>query len=186
MPSYFMLECFGPEEVERAGVAKIHVPPDVSWRLGRPIFAPLPKPIRVELDPDDGVMVPLFDEGVLLLSDMLLAALRAAGVDNLDAYDAELFNPHTKAVFKDYKAVNIIGLVSAADLGLSEHQAHGTPLIDVDFDSLHVDDAKAHGLLMFRLAECVTGIVVHEQVKRHVESVGIRDLSWVDPHDWIG
>ncbi len=130
--------------------------------------------------------MPMFNRGIVLMSEQLLNCLQAAGVDNLDDYATELFNPKTGQRFSNYRAVNIIGLVAAADLAQSDYQAHGSPLVDVDFDSLTVDPKKSRGLLLFRLAECVSGIVVHESVKHHVEKCGIRYLDWLPPEEWIG
>ena len=38
---------------------------------------------------------------------------------------------------------------------------------------------------MFRLAESVMGIVVHESVKQAIEAAGIDTLTFVDPAEWI-
>ncbi len=181
-----MMECYGPPDEERASIGRVYDLDGLNWLLGRRIAQRLPSPIRVELDPDRGLMMPMFDEGILLFSDDLLAALRECGVDNLDEYEVELTNPLTKERHTNYKAINIIGLVSAADLAKSDFKAHGRPLIDVDFDSLTIDPAKTGDLLLFRLAECVSGIVVHEKVREHVDRRGIRHIDWVEPSSWIG
>jgi hypothetical protein len=186
MPEYYMLECYGPDEEDRAGLHTVHGVEDVNWMLGSRFPDPLVTPIRITLDADRGIMLPMFNAQILLFRDDLLAAVRESGVDNLDTYDTELFNPLTNDRFTNYKAVNIIGVVSAADLAKSQFQAHGAPVVDVDFDSLAIDPAKANGLLMFRLAENVSGIAVHESVKRHVEKRGIKHLDWVDPGNWMG
>lgn len=185
MTEFYMLECYGPDDVERAGIATVHLS-GVNWMLGSRFEDPPPTPIRIVLDADNGIMMPMFNRGILLFSDEMIDALREAGVDNLDCYDAELFNPLTKTVFTSYKAVNIIGVVAAADLAKSEFTAHGTPLVDVDFDSLAIDADRATDLLMFRLAESVSGIVVHESVKAHIEQRGIKYLDWIEPGSWIG
>ena len=51
---------------------------------------------------------------------------------------------------------------------------------------LVIDESRTHGELMFRLAESVTGVVVHEKVKSHLEEAGFDDLTSVDPAEWIG
>jgi hypothetical protein len=186
MSSYFMLECYGPDEERRASIDTAGEADALNWILAKKFSQPVPVPIRITLNANNGLMMPMFNRGILVLSDELLAALAEAGIDNLDCYEAELFNPATGKRFTNYKAVNIIGAVAAADLAKSECQVHGEPQFDVDFDSLVLDEAKTHGLLMFRLAECVTGIVVHESVKRCVERRGIRYLDWVLPEEWIG
>ena len=186
MPSYYMLECYGPDEELRASIREVHGVEDVNWMLGRPFTDAIETPIQITLDPDDGLMMPMFDEGILLFSDEMIAALREVGVDNLDCYDTELTNGLTNQRFTNYKAVNIIGVVAAADLANSTFEAHGRPIIDVDFDGLAIDEAKARGFLLFRLAECVSGIVVHENVKKHLEGKPIAHLDFIDPQNWIG
>ena len=185
---YYVLGCFGPEDADRAAVGDI-LNTDVDWQTGGRFEEPPPVPVQVELNPDflPGVMVPMFDSGILLFSDPMLAALAEAGVDNLDVYDAVLTDPTTGEKHTNYKAVNIVGAIAAADLGKSEWDApSGTAIIDTDFDSLTIDEKKTGGALMFRLAECVTAVVVHEKVRAHLERRGIPYLDFTDPQDFIG
>lgn len=100
--------------------------------------------------------------------------LREAGVDDVDGYLRGIgherlegwIDPRPGAVFTGYKAVNVLGLVAAADLGRSQATVHdGVALADVDFDHLALDDSRTHGLRMFRLAESTNAIVVHESVR---------------------
>src|SRR3989442_11378692 len=153
---YYMLGCFGPEDEDRAGIGDI-LNTSVNWQTGSRFEETPPIPVRVELNPDfPGVMVPMFDSGILLFEDKMLASLAEAGVDNLDVYGALIEDSTTGRSFTNYKAVNIIGTVAAADLEKSTYEApSGTPIIDTDFDSLAIDEKKTGGLLMFRLAEAV-------------------------------
>lgn len=184
---YFMLNCFGPRDADMLDLLRMPQLPNVSWNSGQPIAANVPTPIRLELDPEQpGVMVPMFYKGILVFSDAMLAALDEAGVDNLDAYDAIIVDPSDGREYTGYKVVNIVGLISCADLSRSNHTAHGIPLIDVDFDSLTIDASKAHGALMFRLAENVAGIVVHQRVRRYLEQHGIEHLDFCHPNEWVG
>jgi len=185
MATYFMLECYGPDEAQRASIDTVE-DDTFNWILAERFSTPVALPVRIILNANDGLMMPMFNPSILVMSDELISALTEAGVDNLDCYEAELFNPSTKTWFTNYKAVNIIGAVAAADLAKSECEIHDGPRFDVDFDALVLDEAKTHGLLMFRLAECVTGIVVHESVKRAVERQRIAHLDWVPPEEWIG
>jgi hypothetical protein len=185
---YYVLGCFGPADADRAAVGDI-LNTDVDWQTGARLEDPPPVPVQVELNPDflPGLMMPMFDSGILLFSHEMLAALGEAGVDNLDVYDAVLTDPTTGEKHTNYKAVNIVGAIAAADLGKSEWAApSGTPIIDTDFDSLAIDDTKTGGALMFRLAECVTAIVVHEKVRAQLEQSGIPYLDFTDPQDFVG
>jgi hypothetical protein len=186
MVEYYVLECYGPDEEEMAAIDEVVGVDDVMWNLGRPLTESIPEPILIKLDPYGGLMMPMFDRGILLFSDELIEVLRATGIDNLQCYATELVNERTQERWDNYKAVNIVGVVEAADLAKSEYRAHGTPVIDVDFESLAIDAAKAKGLLMFRLAESVSAIVVHASIKRAVEEKGIQHLDFVEPQDWMG
>ena len=186
MAKYYMLECYGPDTIDRAGIGDVEGLDGVTWMLGQRFSQPIPSPIKVTLDADDGIMMPMFNRGILLFSDALISALHQAGVNNLDLYDCMLTNPKTKATYDNYKAANILGLVAAADMANSKYQAHSGLLTDVDFDSLVIDESRARNLLMFRLAECVSGIVVNEHVKDVVDANRIPYLDWLDPSEWVG
>jgi len=180
---YYLLECFGPDDQERAAIDT--VPRGIYWNRGARFEEPVPDPLEVILD-GDGLMMPMFNRGILLFSDELVKVVREAGVDNIDTYNAVLVDPVGGKRHTNYKAVNIIGLVAAADLAASKYHApSGRPLIDTDFDALVIDEQRAHGLLMFRLAESVNGIVVHSIVREKVEKAGIRHLNFIEPESWV-
>jgi hypothetical protein len=44
---------------------------------------------------------------------------------------------------------------------------------DVDFHALVLDESRINGQLMFRLAENLSAIVVHESVRKAIEAAGI-------------
>ena len=185
--SYFMLECYGPPEEDAASIGEFPQFDDVYWNLGTPIEHPIPTPVRITLDPDaPGILLPMYQMGILLMSDALIAALRHAGVSNLELFDAILVDEVKQREYTHYKLVNIVGVISAADLSQSQHTPHGTPLFDVDFDSLVIDEQKTRGALLFRLAENVAGIVVHESVKDAVLKAGIEHLDFVPTKRWFG
>ena len=187
MSEFFMLESYGILlDGEPSSVKSVSGAEGRSWLLGREISPAITEPIRVILDPGDGVMMPLYKGGILLFSDELIGALNAAGVNNMHYYAVELSIGAGGRSITDYKAVNIIGIVAAADLGASDCVIHGQPIADVDFDGLVLDESKTCDFLMFRLAECVTGIVVHESVKDYVERQSIPNLDWIAPADWVG
>lgn len=184
---YYLLGCFGPLDQDRARIGAV-LNTEVSWQTGQRFEDPPPVPVQVELDGAyPGVLVPMFDAGILLFSDLMVLAFTEAGVDNLDYYETVVRDPSTGASHTNFKATNIVGLVSCADLSQSVWDApSGSPLIDTDFESLAIDEVRALDLLMFRLAECITGIVIHERVKRALERRAVPYLNFYDPVDWIG
>jgi hypothetical protein len=184
MPAYYMLECYGKTPGTRAQVS---IESDVKggWKRGKRITATVPDPVECEVV-TKGEMVSMFKGAGLLMIDTLVEALRAAGVDNLDVYTAIIRHPNTGETWTNYKAVNIIGIVSCADMAQSNTPAATGELIDVPFDGLVIDEQRTGGALMFRLAEAIGGIVIHEKVKQRLEDTGFDDLSFEDPKDWIG
>lgn len=185
---YYLLSCFGPVDEDRAGLGEVSVDAAYDWLRGARFEAPPATPIEVTIAPESpGVLVPMFQHSVVLFSDVMLHALLACGVDNLEWYDAAITDPTTGARYTHYKAVNVLGAVRCADLARSRYTAYGEPVVDTDFDSLAIDARAARGLKLFRLAECVTGIVVHEHVKRHLEQVpALALLEFVPPDQWLG
>ncbi|MDR7212080.1 imm11 family protein [Flavobacterium piscis] len=187
--AYYMLECYGMDaEEEAAALGSWPKFEGVNWMLGRPVTKEIPTPIIIELDPDNpGLMMPMFYSGVLLFSDEMIAILHKIGVTNFQCFDTIIRDTVKEIDHTNYKLINIIGLVAAADFEKSDYDTHGgTALIDTDFDSLSIDENKINGQRLFRLAESVNGIVIHEDVKKALEEHGIENLDFVLPEDWIG
>jgi len=193
---YYVLMCLTPWFTKSASLGP---PPDVdgveSWISGRYIDVPVPQPLEfeVEIDEDDrepeepGQLLEMYDYGVVLMTERLVNALREAGVDNLQAFDAVIRDPRTNRVVTDYKVVNVVGVIAAADMGKSKlyEPPDGAPLIDVSFDSLAIDEKRAGGQLLFRLAESLSAIIVHDRVKQHLLARGFDMLTFRDPAKYV-
>ncbi|HKO91748.1 MAG TPA: DUF1629 domain-containing protein [Polyangiaceae bacterium] len=126
---------------------------------------------------------------VPLMSRRLVAALQSAGVDNLQTFETRVVNPQGAPPLPEdyYLAVNILGLVAAADMRRSKtSSATAKEAASVDFHALSVDPSKAGGHGIFRLAENVSAVLVHERVRQHVERAGIDTLTWQKPETWAG
>ena len=66
---------------------------------------------------------------------------------------------------------------------------HGESLtgIDRDFRKLVIDNERVRStLLMFRLAESVNAIVVHESVRKAIELAKIEGMVFYEPGEWSG
>jgi hypothetical protein len=152
-----------------------------SWSLGKAFQKPPPAPIRIELVPVAGFTgepSPMFDRYMCLMSEPMVAALRRAGTHNLDAYPAILSDSLNRREFR-YAAVNILGLVAAADLSASQWSNFDGPArLDTHFDVLALAPDKVHGQLIFRLAEDTEAIIVHARVKQELEAAGIPMLHF--------
>ena len=161
------------------------------WRVGSliPENEKIPDPITFNLKPqskwasDHGPHMPSYLRAAApIFSDELLEALRDCGVDNLVTYPCEITDPDNGHVYTNYKSVNIIGLLSAADMQKSNATVHpnGPAMYDVDFDGLVIDPSRTMGQLMFRLAESTNAIIVHQQVKDFLLDRGFTDLAFYE------
>ena len=103
----------------------------------------------------------------------LVAALEAAGVDNLQTFPAEVTDGTSGVVSNDYVVANVIGIASVADLAESQSQE----LADVRvFERLVIDPEKAGRALMFRLAESQIEIIVAETVAETIRGGGFAGI----------
>lgn len=188
--NYFVLYCFTPESGAVITRYPSLPPPMDNWTRGYRWEDPVPQPICFEIDEEDeGVLRPFFEPIVPLMRADLLEALRECGCDNLDDYDAVIRETRTGKEYVDYRAVNIIGLVAAADLVESDAAPSGFDggyLVDTFFRKFKMNEAAAHGQLVFRLAEKVSAIFVHTKVKDHLLARGFDELTFMHPAKWAG
>ncbi|EKR71286.1 hypothetical protein LEP1GSC041_1660 [Leptospira noguchii str. 2006001870] len=191
MAAYFMLHCIAPLEWEdRALLRATPLPPgELSWRSGLSFKTAPSVPIEIEMQAshsDDMIQYNHVD--ALIMTKAFQASLSEVGVNNLDVYETIIRHPRTGFVTRDYVACNLIGgLVSAVNIdksnvvgGSKDHR------LDTDFDGLLIDEERTQGLLMFRLAENTSAIVVHESVRKHLEFRGFDQLIFINPEDWVG
>ena len=142
---------------------------DMNMKRGVPIAVPLDSPMVFDFEVDeydlnhDGTWkMPSYNTEGPTMDVELIKTIQDVGVDNLDIYPAIFVNSETGEKFHDWHvAVNVIGLVSCADMDAS----HAQPLADTHFFyELKIDLTETMGLLMFRLAEQPSDIIVHEKV----------------------
>jgi hypothetical protein len=148
----------------------------IPWTMGEHFAGFVKEPLRCSLHPKRGrKMRDLFLVDIPLFSDRLLHGLREMGVDNLQTYRAEIQSPEG-VVFTNYHAVNIIGLIACADLAASRYLQGSEPPI-MEFTSLVIDETRAKGLALFRLAENSLYILVNEQVQAKLAGMDLVGLS---------
>ncbi len=112
-----------------------------------------------------------------------MAALHRAGVTNLQTFPAVLTDSQRGLRLPGFQAVQILGRIKAADPNESiAYDPDSVGRTIVAFDKLVIDAEAAHGLLMFRLLESASTIIVHEQVKRELDKEQWRFVS-VHPTD---
>lgn len=114
-----------------------------------------------------------FYSSAKLMSNQLIDTLQSAGVDNMQLFDTEIVNAATGEQIGGYRVVNILGLVAASDPAASQSR----PLADVQFfEKLAIDEDRARGQLMFRLAESLNDIIVAERVAKQVAAKNFVDV----------
>lgn len=189
---YYILECNPPLTDNGEELFSIRNHFEVEgvwdWVSGVRFDVAVPVPIRIDFEPFRGYAGPpqeLQDVGIPIMTERLAAALQAASVDNIEFFPAILKNTVTGEEYA-YRAYNIVGLISAADMQKSEWQSYdGVLRSDVSFTDLVLDEARIGGALMFRLAENVGAVLVHEKVRKSILASGIDTLKFVKPEDWV-
>jgi hypothetical protein len=156
-------------------------PKDFTFRGGAVVTQPLPTPLvfttgHSAKEPPKG----MHGRVVPVMSDAFIAALRGAGVSNLQCFPAELRSTKDNSVWKNYQAVNIVGLIACADLEASEYkqvaerpEEDASPLLA--FDELKVDSARAGDALLFRLGESPGIILIADRVVEFLLSQASED-----------
>jgi hypothetical protein len=160
--------------------------PSDDWMLGRKFRGSVSTPVRVTAKEDfeTGTLLPFYPTPQIMRRD-LYDAIRAAGVDNIDVWPAVVYSSTDEVISEDYVAYNVIGLIAAAGPQTKYAPENSDRFLAASFDSLEIDPNAARDALMFRLAESVRTIVVHERVKAEIEARGIQNVGFVDPPDYV-
>ncbi len=185
--AYFVMECNGV--YPSAALAKGPSLNDPPWFHGGRVAEDFDVPLIYRLNPKRaGNLKAMYDDTAYpVMRDDLIEALKAVGVDNLQLFSAVIIDPATGAEHRNYKAFNIVGVVAAADMEKSERMpTTDSTMIDVDFSSLAIDEAKASPFRLFRLAESVNAIIVDDVVKAGVKRCAIPGMVFYKPENWSG
>lgn len=155
---------------------------------GQHITMDIPKPLKYTLDPDyPGMLMPMYESRIPLMREDLIEVLMEAGVDNLQFFSALLRDTTNGEEYTNYKAFNVVGLVSCADMEKSVLMGSSdSEMIDVDFRNLVINESRTGGALIFRMAEAVSAIVIHESVKMKIEEKGIVGMTFYGAGEWAG
>jgi len=174
MPKYYVLESYGKNHEGQDNRMPLYDIPDPGrldrWYSGHKFRAPPREPVVVTIQTGEEHAEPMpYWCAPNVMSNEFYKALCDAGVDNLDVYDAVLRSEDGTVEYKGFKAFNVLGLIRAADLSKTVFNDPGSRLIDASIETLEIDPDKAMGILMFRLAENVSAVIVHERVKKFIE-----------------
>lgn len=169
--------------------------PGRSWVSGDPFLSrpdlpifrqPPPLPIQVQIKEgrENDPMPHYIHEPIPIMSHNLYNTIRLVGVDNLDVYKVEIRYQDGSLASDQYYAFNLIGKIAAADLANSTYDSDQPDnMIAMSFDSLKVDPEKTRETLMFRLAENITVVLVHEKIKLAVEEANIPYVCFHETSD---
>ncbi len=159
-----------------------------AFDSGVKIDVPVPQPIVFELDPMvKGDMPIFFNNPYPIMHEDFITTLIDFGINNIDCYDVMIHDKDTGEKWENYKIVNIIGVVSAANMDKSEYDDTQSQLISVLFDRLVIDSNKTYGLNIFRLAQKLSVILVSESLKNYIESFERYDhVVFIKPEEFAG
>ncbi len=184
---FFVMTCNGV--YPSAGLDKGPSLSAAPWFHGGRLDEDFPVPLEYTLDPErPGSPKVMYDDTAYpVMRDDLVEALQSAGVDNLQLFPAVIKDPTTGTEHKNYKAFNIVGVVAAADMAKSSVMpVSDSTMIDVGFERLAIDEAKAAAFRLFRLAESVSAIIVDDVVKSEVKRRAIPGMVFYKPENYSG
>lgn len=184
---YYILDTENPERMLLSGMPEPNMdnPFEDDWGFGKPFTKKdidVPVVVTILAGNEDSELMPYFGAEPVM-SNEFYQALVEAGVDNLDAYDCILRSEDGKVEYKGFKAVNIIGVIRAT--GAGTEFTGDSRLIDASMDKVSIDADKTFGALMFRLAENLSTVVVHERVKRYIEKKGFPSIVFRKPEETL-
>lgn len=184
-PEYFVMQ--SAVHAKPARVRVVSALPMPTWLTGEKLVDDLPELVEYEVEAGrPGAMKPFYNLHYPLMRVDLLEALESCSVDNLQTFPAVVHDRNTGAVLQNYRAVNIVGVVSAADPDQSQRSAMSdSTMIDASYDSLAIDERKAGGLLLFRLAESVNAVIAHARVRDYV-APRVPGIEFLEPSEWSG
>jgi hypothetical protein len=184
-PTYFVMQSALVRDQARVRLVTELLTP--TWLTGAKVTDDVPSPMEYEIRRGyPGVVQPFYDLSYPLMREDLVGALAASGVDNLQVFPAVIVDRNSDARHTNYKAVNIVGVVAAADPAGSEpSEMSDSEIIDASFESLAIDAKRAGGRLLFRLAESVNAVIAHARVKEFV-APRVPGIEFVEPSEWSG
>jgi hypothetical protein len=176
---YHLLICDPPDGASIAALeADFATPQDAErdW-IGGCLFASSPAtPLRLHCRMRPGTALPaLRQTPIPLMSRALFDALRAAGVDNLVGYAAEIFAPDGSLLSRDFVAFNLIGAVHS-----------GPPSPGPRLSTQRLDAACARGLLLFRVVDAPYALVAGEILRQRLAQSTVSGLRFEPSQNWAG
>jgi hypothetical protein len=175
------------EEARIEGVPAVVAQLNLSFDDGVAVQTDVP---LIEIVMDEDAQGPLTDNLIapgargLVMSSRLRTLLQNLGVSNLQSFPCVILNTVDGTRNDDYQLVNIVGRIACVDAAGSDLEMHPRTG-ELEFvNSLALDEKKAAGHLMFRLAEHTQIIVVDETIVGACETEGITGVRFYEPADF--
>lgn len=185
MSNFFAMKGFAEEPIIL--MYSIKAPNGNNWMWGRPFTPAVQEPVEAVVIPDNdqGVLLPFYNTPQIMRKDVC-EALTSAGVNNIEVYRAVIKTEDGSVVSDDYLAYNIVGVVKSVDISKTQFAPENpSRLIDASVEKLAVNAESTRGLLLFRLAESIRTIVVHESVKAAIESRHIPYIEFLSGDSFL-
>ena len=149
----------------------------VRFKTGQPLGADFEAgPVVFKLDAElrNGPL-PTFFSGPALVSTVgFYEDLKQSGVDCIEARPAVLEDPVDGRSIQGYVLLNIVGLVSCADMPASEAETLGEDMTIIN--RLVLNSKRLPEFDLFHVAEDTDNIVVSERVYRHLKAKNYPDV----------
>lgn len=174
---YYLLSARNPERMLVYSMPNLPNKMSDSWTFGQQFTKEPKQPIHIEIQEgfERKTPLPFFDHPPIA-SKEFVDALIEIGVDNIAVYDVLLHNEDYSITYDGFQAINIIGL--AKTTGKDTIYSIST---DASIESLELEPNSIKDLYIFRLAEST--IVVHEKVKKHLETKEFHSLVFTESND---
>jgi hypothetical protein len=133
-------------------------------------------PFLFSLDEElrQGPLPTFFTEAGVVATNEFHQALVDIGINNIQAYQALIIDKVDGRKIEGYCFLNIVGLVSCANLDESEAEILGEDMLIIN--QLVLDGSKIPPLDIFLVAEDTDNIIVSERVYRHLSARGYDDV----------
>jgi hypothetical protein len=136
-----------------------------NWLDPAPWDVPVPQDLTLHIE-KPGELLAFYDDPVPILRQDIVKLIHSAGVENIEDYPITIVDPSSGMKYQNYRAVKVIGAVSAVD----ERKSEGNLLDENDqfgsfYDSIIIDEKKAGKFLAFRLVENLSYLVVADKVR---------------------
>lgn len=140
-----------------------------AWTTGDTLKPELKTPFVYEIEhysEGDGELLDFYPNlTVPVMSKKMIAALKEAGVDNLQTFDVNIKLLSTGESIRTHQAVNILGNLKSCKTGVTQRDFYNGSWIK----KTGIDEDRLNGALFFRMIESPKTIMIHISLKKKLE-----------------